>query len=113
MSVPVASWLGLLRLEHLFALQAINGALTVVSSAAGQAYLPSLVERSQLTEANPRLTTSNAVTRIVGPGFAGVLVQLARAPGALHIDAISFAVSALSLLLIGTPEQRPNRGLSR
>src|SRR5262252_8500101 len=58
LSVPVASWLGLLRLEHLFALQAINGALTVVVNSASQAYLPAIVSRAQLTEANAKLSTS-------------------------------------------------------
>src|SRR5215471_321834 len=48
-SVPVANWLGLLRLEHLFALQVANGALAVFSSAAAQAYLPGLVRQDQLT----------------------------------------------------------------
>src|SRR5262249_20707974 len=63
-SVPVASWMGLLRLEQLFALQVANGALAVVSSAAAQAYLPGLVRQDQLTQANARLATGTAVTRI-------------------------------------------------
>jgi len=70
LSVSVASWLGLLRLEHLYALQAINGALTVVNSAS-QAYLPAIVSRAQLTEANAKLSTSTLTTRVVGPDFAG------------------------------------------
>src|SRR5882672_279685 len=59
-SVPVAAWLGLLRLDQLFAIEALNGALTVLSVAAGQAYLPTLVGSSQLMEANAKLATSSA-----------------------------------------------------
>jgi MFS family permease len=112
-SVPIASWLGILRLEQLFALQAINGALTVVSSAAGQAYLPRLVKPPQLTEANAKLTTGSAVARIVGPGFGGALVQIASAPMAMVVDAVSFAFCAVCLLLIRTPEQPFNRTARR
>jgi len=103
-SVPLAAWFGLLRLEHLFALQAINGALNIASTAAGQAYLPSVVERSHLSEANGKLASSGAFTRVVGPGFGGVLVQLATAPVAMVVDAISFVISAVCLLLIDAPE---------
>ena len=39
-SVPVAASLGVLHLDQLFAIEAINGVLTVLSAAAGQAYLP-------------------------------------------------------------------------
>jgi len=109
-SVPVANWLGLLRLEHLFALQVANGALAVFSSAAAQAYVPGLVRQDQLTDANAKLTTGNSLTRIVGPGFAGALVQLASGPMAMIVDALSFAFSAVCLLLIDKPEPRSSRG---
>jgi len=113
LSVPVASWLGLLRLEHLFALQAINGALMVVVNAASQAYLPAIVGRAQLTEANAKLSTSTATTRIVGPGFAGVLIQLANAPTAILVDAVSFAASAVCLALVNVAEPPPSASVRR
>jgi Major Facilitator Superfamily len=112
-SVPIASWLGILRIEQLFALEAINGMLGVVSSAAGQAYLPSLVKPIQLIEANAKLTTGGAVTRIIGPGFAGALVQIATGPLAMLVDAVSFAFCGVCLLLIRTPEQPPSRPTRR
>jgi len=113
LSVPVASWLGLLRIEHLFALQAINGALTVVVNSASQAYLPAIVSREQLTEANAKLSTSTATTRIVGPGFAGVLIQLATAPTAILVDAVSFAFAALCLSLVNVAEPTPSASVRR
>jgi MFS family permease len=103
-SVPAAGWLGLLRLEHLFVLEAINGALTVLSTAAAQAYLPTLVGTEQLTDANAKLATSGSVTRIAGPGLGGGLVQALGAPLAILADALSFLVSAVCLMLIRAPE---------
>jgi len=113
LSVPVAGWLGLLRLEHLFALQSINGALAVVVSSAGQAYVLAIVSRAQLTEANAKLSTSTSATRIVGPGFAGVLIQLASAPTAILVDAVSFAFSAVCLSLVNAPESAPSARVRR
>ena len=113
MSVPVAGWLGVLRLEQLFALEVLNGALAVVSTAAGQAYLPALVQPARLTEANAKLTTGSAVARMVGPGFAGALVQLASAPTAMVVDAISFVFSAACLWFIDVPEPAPRRSAKR
>ena len=103
-SIPVAGWLGLLRLEHLFVLDAINGALTVLSTAAAQAYLPTLVGTKHLTDANAKLATSGSVTRVAGPGLAGGLVQVLGAPVAILADALSFLVSAACLVLIRAPE---------
>jgi MFS family permease len=112
-SVPVAAWLGLLRLEQLFVVEALNGALTVLSVAAGQAYLPTLVGGSQLTEANAKLATSTAAAGVVGPGFAGVLIQLTSAPIAIVVDAVSFLISAVCLLRIRVREPAPKTMVRR
>ena len=103
-SVPIAGWLGLLRLEHLFGLEAINGALTVLSTTASQAYLPTLVGTEHVTEANAKLATASSVTRIAGPGLAGGLVQAFSAPVAILADALSFLLSAGCLMLIRAPD---------
>ncbi len=107
LSVPVAGWLGRLRLEHLFLLEGVGGALAVLSNAASQAYVPSLVGTDHVVEANAKLATSRAVARIVGPGLAGALVQLISAPTAILVDALSFALSAACLLRIRVPELQP------
>jgi Major Facilitator Superfamily len=88
----------------LFAIEAINGVLTVLSAAAGQAYLPTLVGGSQLAEANAKLAATTAAARVVGPGFAGLLIQLTSAPIAIVVDAVSFLVSAVCLTFIGVSE---------
>jgi len=107
LSVPVAGWLGRLRLEHLFLLEGVGGALAVLSNAASQAYVPSLVGTDHVVEANAKLATSRAVAQIVGPGLAGALVQLFSAPTAILADALSFALSAVCLLRIRVPELQP------
>ena len=51
-----------------------------------------------------------SLAEIGGPGLAGALVQVVSAPFAILIDAVSFAFSAATLLLIRAPEPaRPER----
>jgi len=107
LSVPVAGWLGVLRLEHLFVLQGVGGALAVLSNTASQAHLPGLVQTVHLVEANAKLETSRSVTRIIGPSVAGTLVQLVGGPTAILVDALSFAFSAACLFRIRVPEAPP------
>src|SRR5258708_15186883 len=86
-----------------------TGLCAIVFDVAYGAFLPSVVARERLLEANGQLEASNAVARIAGPGLAGVLVQLLSGPSALLLDALSFVVSFGSLLLVRACEERRAR----
>jgi MFS family permease len=102
--IPLAAAFGSLQVEHLYAVAFLVGALTVFFDLAYQAYVPSLVERKLLTEANSRLQASASLAELGGPGLGGLLVQAVTAPYALLVDAVSFLVSAASLTAIGRSE---------
>lgn len=106
-SVPVAALLGMLTLWQLFVVAALVGALTVFFDVADQSYLPTLVEHDQILEGNSKLTASKSLAEITGQPIGGLLVQVLTAPFAIAVDAASFLVSAVSLLLIRKPEKRP------
>jgi hypothetical protein len=53
-----------------------------------------------VVEGNSKLATSSSLAEIGGPGLTGGLVQAIGAPLAILVDAISFMVSAISLVLI-------------
>jgi predicted MFS family arabinose efflux permease len=109
-SIPAAYVVGALRIEQLYVVVFLVACLGAVFSAAYPAYVPSLVGTERVVEANAKLATSSSLAEIGGPGLAGLLVQLFRAPFAILVDAVSFAVSAVSLALIRTPEPtRPPR----
>ena len=108
-SIPVASVLGVLRIEQLYVVGLLTGVLTVFFDVAYQAYLPVLVSREHLVEGNSKLEVSRSVAQIAGPGVAGALVQLVSAPIAVVVDAVSFVASAIFLLFIHTPEPAPVR----
>ncbi len=106
-SIPVAAALGVLRIEQLYVVAFLAGILSVFFFVSYSAFLPSLVRREQLAEANGKLATSSSLARIAGPGVAGVVVQFLTAPIAILADAISFATSALLLIWIRAPEPEP------
>ncbi len=106
-SIPAAAYLGRLSMPQLYAVTALAGFCTVFFDVAYQTYVPALVERANLLEANSKLAMSSAAAEIAGPGLTGVLVQLITAPIAILFDAVSFLVSAASVWLIRKPEPAP------
>jgi len=105
--IPIAAILGVLRIEHLYIVAFLVGALELVFDVAHRSFLPSLVKREQLVEGNSKLEMSRSVAMIIGPGVAGGLVQWVTAPIAIAVNAISFLISALFLGWIRTPELAP------
>lgn len=103
-SVPLALFLGVRQIGYLYVVAFFVGLFSIFFAVAYQAYLPSLVQRESLVEANGRLEASRAVAGIVGPGLSGTLVQVLTAPFAILVDAASFFVSALFMLCIRVPE---------
>jgi MFS family permease len=97
----------LLGMPWLYLTAIVGGTATVFFDAAYQAYLPSLVERSQLIEGNTKLEVSRSTAQLTGPGFAGVLISLITAPLTIALDSLSFAASALAVALIRKPEPAP------
>ena len=104
--IPLAAWLGFLRIEYLYVVGLLVGVLTVLFDIAITSYLPSLVPREALVEGNSKLQQSSSFIGIVGPGAAGTLIGMVTAPMAITVDAFSFLASVISLWLIRTPEQR-------
>lgn len=99
-AIPLAFALGRLDFALLYVVVFATGALSVLADVGFQAFLPSIVSPEQLVDGNSKLSSSDALAEIGGPSVAGVLVQAISAPVAVLVDAVSFLVSAASLLLI-------------
>jgi MFS family permease len=112
-SVPLAAWYGVLRIEQLYAVAFLAGILTTFFDVAYHSYLPTLIGKEQLMEGNSKLTASESVAEFGSFSVSGWLVQLMTAPGAMALDALSFLVSAASLLVIRAPEPRPDADARR
>jgi len=110
-SVPPAAALGLLTLGQLYAVAVTAGAGTVFFDVAYQSYLPEVVDREHLVEANGKLGATQAFAQVTGPGLGGALTGLLGAARALAADSISYAVSVASLLAMNVREEaRPAEG---
>ena len=109
-SIPAAYLYGVLRLEQLYLVVFLEGCLGVLFDSAYPAYVPSLIGVERVVEGNSKLAASSSLAEIGGPGLAGGLVQLIGAPFTMLVDAVSYVFSAISLLLIRSPEPpRPPR----
>ncbi|MFD0277876.1 MFS transporter [Kitasatospora sp. NPDC127111] len=106
-SVPAASWLGVLTLPQLYAVAFGMSVCTAFFDVAYGSYLPHLVADGQLVAANVRIEASRSTVQVGGPGAGGALVGAVTAPVALAVDAVSFGLSALLLSRIRRTEARP------
>ncbi len=112
-SVPVTWWLGVLTISQLYLVVLITGVATVFFDIASLSYLPSVVGRDHLVDANTKLSGWNSSASITGPSIAGLLVQVTAAPVAVAFDAASYLWSALFLHRIRRQEAPPQQAASR
>lgn len=103
-SIPIAYFFDALTIWQLFGVGFLVGIATVFFDIAYQSYLPALVERREIVDGNAKLEISRSAAQTGGPGVAGVLIGLLKAPPAILIDAVSFLVSGLFILAIRKPE---------
>jgi len=108
-TIPLAAATGHLSIILLLSVAFLIGTLRVFFDIAYQSFLPGIVEREQLVDANSRLEASRAVSSAAGPSLAGGVIQVLTAPFAIAFDAVSFIFSTLFLRKIDYHEPQPDR----
>lgn len=103
-SVPLAAAFGLLTFPQLYVVGFLVGTCAVLFDISWATLFISVVPRRDVVDANSKLSATRALSFVVGPSIAGVLVQLLTAPVTLLADAMSFIGSALFLGRIRTEE---------
>lgn len=106
-SVPVAFALGVLTFAQLLVVTGLAAILTTFFDAADNAYLPTIVERDRLVDANSALAASGSAAEFMAFGISGFLVQILTAPIAIAVDAVTYVASALLLGTIWQEEPPP------
>lgn len=106
-SIPISFLLGTLRIEQIYVVASFESVLTAIFDVAYRSYLPSLVSRDNLLEANSKLTGSEAFVEVTGFSVGGWVAQIFSAIGLALADALTFVASAVSLARIRTPEAPP------
>jgi len=105
--LPVAAWLHVLSMLQVYFAAALVAAASVLFSIADHAYLPGLVGKAQITDANAKISLTESLAEMGGPALAGVLFQWLTAPIAVAVNTATYFVSALLLWRIRTPEPAP------
>ena len=106
-TIPAATILGGLSMNLLYIVSFLVGTLQAFFDISYQAYVPSLVDRTQLVEANSKLETSRSTAQVAGPSIAGVLVQIFSAPYVILGDVLGYFGSATFLSTIRKKEATP------
>ena len=103
-SIPAAYLLGELRIEQLYAVAFLNGVLTTFFDVANRSYLPTLVRRGDLVDANSKLTASESFAEVTAFSIGGWIAQILNSVVVAAIGGLTFLVSALSLVFIRKQE---------
>ncbi|WBB80959.1 MFS transporter [Micromonospora sp. WMMD882] len=113
LSVPVAAWLGLLSVGQLIVVAFAAGTASMFFTTAYQAFLPAVVDKAQLAEANAKLQGTDQVANLAGPPLGGLIAQAVGAVTGLFLDAVTFVVSAVCLLRMRVTENLPRPQVRR
>jgi MFS family permease len=110
-SIPLAFFLdhALFSIYLLFVVGLVNGIFTVFFDISYQAYLPFLIDKSDLIEGNQKLQISSSGAQLAGPSLAGFVYGIIGGPLSILADAFGYLASALSLSSIRKEEPKKEK----
>ncbi|MEY9870961.1 MFS family permease [Streptacidiphilus sp. MAP12-33] len=106
-SVPAVAFFDHVRLWQLYVVAAVVGSFTVFYGVADRSYLPSVLSREQLVDGNAKMNASETVSDAAGPALGALLAGVITAAKAVTVDAVSYVVAALTLMLMRSPDAAP------
>ncbi|ACU73002.1 major facilitator superfamily MFS_1 [Catenulispora acidiphila DSM 44928] len=83
-------------------LELLNGVLAAFTTPALRGFVPELVERHQIQQANALLSSMRNATKIFGPSLSGVLVVAIGGGPAIAFDAATYLFAAICLRLLSS-----------
>jgi MFS family permease len=119
LTAPLLDLAGVLGVGTLYALSFVLTTMRIAFEAGRFAVVANLVEPDDLVSANGKLEAVSAAARVLGPILAGGVVAVAPIVACLVLDAVSYLVSAATLLAVrrpfnaAPPERRHPRGIAR
>lgn len=111
LSVPAAFLAGAMTIGHLLVCVALISVADVVFTTPHGAFVPTVVDRNQVSDAYARLQSAASAVAVGSPALTAALISVTAAPFALLAAGISFLVSALSLTTVRPDKDaKPARG---
>jgi MFS family permease len=99
----VCYMLGDLRLWHLYLVEALTGACEAFQVPAYTAATSLLVDKASYSRVNGLRALADAVSQVLAPVLAGVLLPWIALPGIMLLDVATVGVACLTLLIIRIP----------
>lgn len=99
--------MGSLTIPALIAAAALLGSMAVLHMLADFSFVPLIVSREQLADANARITATQSAIGIGGSGAGGALVQWLSAPIAVALNGVGRLVAVVLLCRVRTTEPVP------
>jgi MFS family permease len=106
-TIPLAWALGVLTITQLVLVSLVVGFARVFFDVGYQSFIPTVVGKDGVLAGNSAMETIRAGGQFAGPGIGGWLVGLVGAAAVVLVQAVTFAVSAVSLLAIRRREDGP------
>ena len=99
-------WLNIVSIWNIFILLAIRGAFQAFHTPAVSAIIPTMVPKDKLSRMNGLNTLSTGAINLMGPLIAALLLAISEIHQILWVDAVTFLVALIPLLLIVIPSVR-------
>lgn len=103
-AIPILWAAGALQMWHLIVLAAVIGFAQVFFDVAYQSYIPVLVPRDRISDANGKLESTAQLAGVAGPGLGGLLLAVVQAPILLAATAITYLGSFVAIASIRDEE---------
>jgi predicted MFS family arabinose efflux permease len=107
-SIPLLYSAGALSFELLLGFVAVLGCFAPPYFASQRTILPELVgeDERRMSQANSSIEGGTAFAALIGPALAGALIPFIGAPNVLYVDAATYLVAFL-LILVFVPRRKP------
>nr|WP_169078712.1 MFS transporter [Microcella alkalica] len=103
-AIPLLWWAGVLEIWHLIVFALIVGVATVFFDVAYQSYIPVLVPRDRIADANGKLESTAQLAGVGGPALGGLLLTIVQAPVLLAVTAVTYLSSFVMLATVRDEE---------
>jgi MFS family permease len=100
LSIPLVAQFGHLTVWWIYGVTFIQSTIFIAFSSGEFAAIPSLVSTDDLVTASGRIQATYSAAQVAGPLLAGALISFFPLTWVMAFDAGSFAISALSLMLV-------------
>jgi predicted MFS family arabinose efflux permease len=111
LSIPALWWADLLTVWLLAGIAFLAGAAGLFFDLARLSWLPALVGRHRLSDANGKMQASQSAAQMIGPSIGGAVAGASAPPIGMLVDAPASLVSAI--LMSKVPSDQPAIGASR